>query len=64
LWVIVRCEFRLILGENTEWVFQITLDFSLIFCGPIVSDGASMVAFLEYDVWIWGLLMGYTEWVS
>jgi hypothetical protein len=50
LWVIVRCGLRLILGENTEWVFQITLDFPLIFCGPIVSDGASMVAFLEFDV--------------
>jgi hypothetical protein len=52
------------LGENIEWVFQITLDFPLIFCGLIVSDGASMVAFLAFDGWIWGPLMGYTEWVS
>jgi hypothetical protein len=49
------------LGENTKWVFQITLDFPLIFCGPIVSDGASMVAFLEFDVWIWAPFMGYSE---
>jgi hypothetical protein len=29
-----------------------------------IIDGASMVAFLEFDVWIWAPLMGYTEWVS